>query len=72
MIISKLTGFAKIFVNMRIRDNKTHKSLIINTSIVLFMERLSNTLPFWAIRIAGIKMPDSNENTFFMVKYIYE
>jgi len=31
LIISKLTGSTKIFVNMRIRDNKPYKSLIINT-----------------------------------------
>ncbi|OQB78610.1 MAG: hypothetical protein BWX87_02638 [Bacteroidetes bacterium ADurb.Bin123] len=31
MIISKLTGFSKIFVNMRIRDIKPYRSLIINT-----------------------------------------
>lgn len=31
LIISKLTGFAKIFVNMRTRDNKPYKTLIINT-----------------------------------------
>ena len=31
LIISKLTEFAKIYVNMRIRDNKPYKSLIINT-----------------------------------------
>ena len=31
LIISKLTGFAKICVNMRIRDNKSCKTLIINT-----------------------------------------
>lgn len=31
LIISKLTGFAKIFVNMRTRDNKPYKALIINT-----------------------------------------
>jgi len=31
MIISKLTGFAKIFVNMRTRDIKPYRSLIINT-----------------------------------------
>ena len=31
MIICKLTGFAKIFVNMRIRDIKPYRSLIINT-----------------------------------------
>lgn len=31
LIISKLTGFAKICVNMRIRDNKPYRALIINT-----------------------------------------
>lgn len=31
LIISKLTGFTKIFVNMRTRDNKPYKTLIINT-----------------------------------------
>lgn len=31
LIISKLTGFTKIFVNMRNRDNKPYKTLIINT-----------------------------------------
>jgi hypothetical protein len=35
--------------------------------MVLFNERLSNTLPFWANMIAGINIPDSNDNTFLMV-----
>ena len=37
LIISKLTEFAKIFVNMRTRDYKSYKSLIINT-----LDKISN------------------------------